>query len=109
MRIIKMFSWEMPFIRMVLRLRNEESKFIFKELAIYATFISVLIIMPILGALRDCWLGPSHRSAVPRAKRWIPGGCGPLVSRWCPLAPTGFGVDQTVGATLQSPSVRQSL
>jgi ATP-binding cassette subfamily C (CFTR/MRP) protein 1 len=51
MRIIKMFSWELPFIRMVLKLRNKEMSYIFKELAIFASFISVLIIVPVLGVM----------------------------------------------------------
>lgn len=49
MRIIKMFSWEKPFIRMVLDIRNNEMTFIWKELAIYASFIAVLIVMPVIG------------------------------------------------------------
>ena len=49
MRIIKMFSWEKPFIRMVLDIRNREMTFIWKELAIYASFIAVLIVMPVIG------------------------------------------------------------
>ena len=49
--VVKMFSWDVPFLESILRIRNYEMRFVYREVLAWALLIGVLILTPSLSTL----------------------------------------------------------
>jgi hypothetical protein len=49
--IVKLFSWELPFMKRISEIRAEQLKFVYKELYLFGFVITILIITPSLAAM----------------------------------------------------------
>lgn len=49
--VVKMFSWDVPFLESILRIRKQEMKFVYREVISWVVLIGVLILTPSLSTL----------------------------------------------------------
>lgn len=50
-RVVKLFSWEMPFLKKIREAREEQLFYVFRELYLFGLVISVLIITPTMASM----------------------------------------------------------